>query len=174
MVDSPSAEFDSFVRHRSPALLRAAYLLTGDQHLAEDLVQSALARTHRSWRRLHDSGNAEAYTRKVMYHLQVAWWRRGKVAEVLPGELPERGRGGDHSGASALRLSLRAALLQLSDKQRAVLVLRFFEDRTEAEAAEVLGVSVGTVKSQTAKALARLRVIAPELSDLHVANGAAR
>ncbi|GAA1608898.1 SigE family RNA polymerase sigma factor [Catellatospora bangladeshensis] len=175
MVDSLTAEFDSFVRHRSPSLLRAAYLLTGDQHLAEDLVQSALARTHRSWRQLHDSGNAEAYTRKVMYHLQVAWWRRRKVAEVLPGELPERrARGADHAGASALKLSLRAALLQLSDKQRAVLVLRFFEDRTEAEAAEVLGVTVGTVKSQTNKALARLRAIAPELSDLHAANGVAR
>lgn len=175
MVDSLAAEFDSFVRHRSPALLRAAYLLTGDQHLAEDLVQSALARTHRSWRQLHDSGNAEAYTRKVMYHLQVAWWRRRKVAEVLPGELPERrSRGGDHAGASALKLSLRAALLQLSDKQRAVLVLRFFEDRTEAETADVLGVTVGTVKSQTSKALARLRAIAPELSDLYAVNGVAR
>ncbi|NUT05405.1 MAG: hypothetical protein HOV76_18185, partial [Hamadaea sp.] len=62
-------EFDAFVRARKPALLRAAYLLTGDQHLAEDLVQTALARTHGSWNRLNDSGNAEAYTRKVMYHL---------------------------------------------------------------------------------------------------------
>jgi RNA polymerase sigma-70 factor (sigma-E family) len=174
VVDSLTAEFDDFVRHRSPVLLRAAYLLTGDQHLAEDLVQSALARTHRSWRRLHDSDNAEAYTRKVMYHLQVAWWRRGKVAEVLPGELPDRSRGGDHAGVSALKLSLRAALLRLSDKQRAVLVLRFFEDRTEAETAEVLGVTVGTVKSQTSKALARMRAIAPELSDLYAANGVAR
>ncbi len=175
MVDSLTAEFDGFVRHRSPSLLRAAYLLTGDQHLAEDLVQSALARTHRSWRRLHDSGHAEAYTRKVMYHLQVSWWRRRKVAEVLPGELPQwPARGGDHAGAAALKLSLRAALLQLTAKQRAVLVLRFFEDRTEAETADVLGVTVGTVKSQTSRALSRLRVIAPELSDLHAANGAAR
>jgi RNA polymerase sigma-70 factor (sigma-E family) len=155
-------------------LLRAAYLLTGDQHLAEDLVQSALTRTHRSWRRLHDSGNAEAYTRKVMYHLQVSWWRRRKVAEVLPGELPERGRASDHAEPSALKLSLRAALLKLTDKQRAVLVLRFFEDRTEPEAAEILGVTVGTVKSQTAKALARLRSVAPELADQYVSNGVAR
>lgn len=85
-------EFDSFVRARTPALLRSAYLLTGDQHLAEDLVQSALARTHQSWRRLHDAGNAEAYTRKTMYHLQVSWWRRGRVAESLTGELAEPAR----------------------------------------------------------------------------------
>jgi DNA-directed RNA polymerase specialized sigma24 family protein len=81
-------EFHSFVRARTPALLRRAYLLTGDQHLAEDLVRSALARTHRSWPRLHDSGNAEAYTRKTMYHLQVFRWRRGRVAESLTGSYP--------------------------------------------------------------------------------------
>lgn len=167
-MDTGSEEFDSFVRGRSPALLRSAYLLTGDQHLAEDLVQSALARTHRSWRRLHDSGNAEAYTRRVMYHLQVSWWRRGRVAETYPGDLPEpRRREGDPLAGTDLRLILRTALLRLSGKQRAVLVLRFFEDRSEPETAELLGVSVGTVKSQTAKALARLRVVAPDLADLH-------
>lgn len=131
-MDPQLSEFDSFVRTRTPALLRSAYLLTGDQHLAEDLVQSALARTHRSWRRLHHSGNAEAYTRKTMYHLQVSWWRRGRVAESLAGEVPEpRRRGGepDHAQQTTLRLTLRAALLKLSAKQRAVLVLRFFEDR---------------------------------------------
>ena len=162
-------EFDSFVRARTPALLRSAYLLTGDQHLAEDLVQSALARTHRAWRRLQAVENAEAYTRRTMYHLQVSWWRRGKVAETLTGDLPEpRGRnaGPDHATQTAIRITLRNALRKLSNRQRAVLVLRFFEDRTEAEAAELLGVTVGTVKSQTAKALARMRVVAPELADL--------
>jgi DNA-directed RNA polymerase specialized sigma24 family protein len=74
-----AAEFDAFVRSRTPALLRSACLLTGDQHLAEDLVQPALARCHLSWSRLHDTGNAEAYTRRVMYHLQVAWWRRHRL-----------------------------------------------------------------------------------------------
>jgi RNA polymerase sigma-70 factor (sigma-E family) len=165
-------EFDSFVRARTPALLRSAYLLTGDQHLAEDLVQSALARTHQSWRRLHDAGNAEAYTRRTMYHLQVSWWRRGRVAESLTEDLPEprpRGGGsgaGGHATGSVTRITLQAALLKLTSRQQAVLVLRFFEDRTEAEAAEMLGVSVGTVKSQTAKALARLRAVAPELHPL--------
>jgi DNA-directed RNA polymerase specialized sigma24 family protein len=74
-MDSSRQEFEAYVRARSPALLRSAYLLTGDQHLAEDLVQDALIRTHRAWRRLRDS-NPDAYTRKVMYHLNIAWWRR--------------------------------------------------------------------------------------------------
>jgi RNA polymerase sigma-70 factor (sigma-E family) len=176
LKDRLVSEFDAFVRSRSAALLRSAYLLTGDQHLAEDLVQSALARTHRSWGRLHDRGNAEAYTRRIMYHLQVSWWRRRK-AESMPGELPEPRRGGgglDHADQTTIRMTLRAALLKLSVKQRAVLVLRYFEDCSEAEAAELLGVTVGTVKSQTSKALAKLRVVAPELAQLYFLEGAAR
>jgi RNA polymerase sigma-70 factor (sigma-E family) len=169
-MDTDDDDFDSFVRARTHALLRSAYLLTGDQHLAEDLVQSALARTHQAWRRLRETGNAEAYTRRTMYHLQVSWWRRRKIAEVLPGEMPESA-GGDHAGAVSLRLALRTALLKLSTKQRAVLVLRFFEDQTETEAADVLGVSVGTVKSQTAKALARMPTIAPELAEFSTERG---
>lgn len=163
-VDSANEDFDSFVRARTHALLRSAYLLTGDQYLAEDLVQSALARTHQAWRRLADTGNAESYTRRTMYHLQVSWWRKRRVAEVLPGDMPERA-GNDHASKISVRLTLRAALLRLSAKQRAVLVLRFFEDHTESEAADLLGVSIGTVKSSTARALARLRVIAPELAE---------
>lgn len=173
----PLTEFDSFVRTRTPALLRSAYLLTGDQHLAEDLVQSALARTHRSWNRLHRSGNAEAYTRKTMYHLQVSWWRRRRVPESMPGDLPEPRGGGsvsDHAQQTSLRLTLKSALLRLSPKQRAVLVLRFFEDRSEAETADLLGVTVGTVKSQTAKSLAKLRAVAPELAELYVLEGSTR
>jgi RNA polymerase sigma-70 factor (sigma-E family) len=167
-----AADFERFVRTRTPSLLRSAYLLTGDQHLAEDLVQSALARTHRSWPSLHRTENAEAYARRVMYHLQVSWWRRRRVAESYPDELPEpRSRGGtDDESVIATRLAVRAALAALAPRQRAVLVLRFFDDCTEAQTAEVLGVSIGTVKSQTARALARLRVIAPQLADL-VAEG---
>ncbi|GHJ46643.1 hypothetical protein Cs7R123_39850 [Catellatospora sp. TT07R-123] len=165
-MDALSAEFETFVRHRAPSLLRAAYLLTGDQYLAEDLVQVALARTHLAWRRLHDRGNAEAYTRKVMYHQQISWWRRRRGVEVPTETMPVRATVPDHAADAALKITLRAALQRLSDKQRAVLVLRFFEDRTEAETAECLGVTVGTVKSQTSKALARLRTLAPELADL--------
>lgn len=171
MDDAPpgagvEAEFAAFVAARTPALLRTAYLLTGDQHAAEDLVQSALARAHRSWRRLHHTGNAEAYTRRIMYHLQVSWWRRRRVGETLAGEVPEpRAARADHATDISLRITLRAALAKLTTKQRAVLVLRYFEDLGEAEVAQILGVSVGTVKSQTARALARLREVAPELHD---------
>jgi RNA polymerase sigma-70 factor (sigma-E family) len=147
------------------------YLLTGDQHLAEDLVQTALARTHRAWSRLRETGNAEAYARKVMYHLQVSWWRRPRVPEWMPGEVPERTDGVDPGDRVVLRATLRQAMSRLTPKQRAVLVLRFFEDRTEAEAAEVLGVSVGTVKSQTSRALERMRAVAPELADLYRIGG---
>lgn len=172
-MDQRDREFHEFVRTRTPALLRAAYLLTGDQHLAEDLVQSALARTHRAWDRLYQQSNAEAYARKVMYHLQVAWWRRSKVAETFPGDLPERpGHHDDHTDATGLKIVLAQALRQLTAKQRAVLVLRYFEDYSESESAEVLGVSRGTVKSQTARALGRLRMVAPELSELYQTRGA--
>ena len=164
MTDPVVAEFSEFVRSRTPALLRTGFLLTGDRHLAEDLVQDALARTHRALRRLADEGHFEAYTRTAMYHLHVSWWRRRRVAESLPGELAERADpGGDHTARVDLQLALHEALAQLAPRQRAVLVLRFFEDRTEAEAAELLGCSTGTIKSQTSKALARLRAIAPDL-----------
>ncbi|BEL11007.1 SigE family RNA polymerase sigma factor [Actinoplanes sichuanensis] len=158
-------DFSDFVRTRTPSLLRTAFLLTGDRHLAEDLVQDALARTHRAIRRLSgDGGHYEAYTRTAMYHLQVSRWRRRRVAESLPGELQEiADPSSDHSGRVSLQIALHRALSRLTPRQRAVLVLRFFEDRSEGEAADMLGCSVGTVKSQTNKALARLRQIAPDL-----------
>ncbi len=157
-------EFERFVRLRGPSLLRSACLLTGDQQLAEDLVQAALARCHRHWRSLRDTGNAEAYTRKIMYHLQVAWWRRRRrSAEVLVAEVPERTSGEDHASTTSTRSALQLALLRLTPAQRAVIVLRFYEDRGTAETAELLGVSEGTVKSQTAKALARLRTLMPAI-----------
>jgi RNA polymerase sigma factor (sigma-70 family) len=101
-----------------------------------------------------------------MYHLNIARWRRGVWAEVTTSDVPEpRPRRAADESSTATRIALHAALGRLTSKQRAVLVLRFFEDATEAEAAEVLGVTVGTVKSQTAKALAKLRSIAPQLID---------
>ncbi|GAA4922870.1 SigE family RNA polymerase sigma factor [Stackebrandtia albiflava] len=153
------------MRARGHALLRTGYLLTGDRQLAEDLVQSTLARTHRAWQRLHESGNAEAYARKVMYHLQVSWGRKRRMAEADPETMPEPG-GDDGTEALTLRLSVKQAMLRLGARQRAVLVLRFFEDRSVEDSARILGCSVGTVKSQTAKALARLRLLAPELAEI--------
>ena len=162
-MDAREADYAHFVRTRTHALLRSAYLLTGDQHLAEDLVQEALARTHRAWHRLERPANAEAYARKVMYHAQVSVWRRPKVAEVMPGDLDPEPAGDDPADDAVQRLILRRALLTLTAKQRAVIVLRFFEDRTEAEAAQLLGVSVSTVKTQTGRALEHLRGLVPDL-----------
>ncbi|MET8310519.1 SigE family RNA polymerase sigma factor [Micromonospora sp. NPDC005173] len=128
--------FHEFVVHRSPALSRTAYLPTGDHQLAEDLVQTALTWTYRHWRRIRD-GDPEAYVRRVMYHQQVSWWRRRRLAERLEAEPTERA-GADHSETTALRLTLTAALRHLTPRQRAVIVLRYYEDLTEAKVAEML------------------------------------
>jgi RNA polymerase sigma-70 factor (sigma-E family) len=167
-MDARDAEYADFVRAQTRALLRAAYLLTGDQHLAEDLVQEALARTHRAWDRLRQPEHATAYARKVMYNAQVSSWRRRRIAEVLPGTGLEQHAGwvDDLADAAAQRVMLRRALLALSPKQRSVIVLRYFEDHTEAEAAQLLGISVSTVKTQCARGLARLRLLLPGLGAL--------
>jgi RNA polymerase sigma-70 factor (sigma-E family) len=154
-------DFRAFVRERSPALSRHAYLLTGDHQLAEDLLQSALASTFRHWRRLRDD-NPEAYLRRAIYHQHVSWWRRKRVPEHLTAQ-PPGGTQGDPAEAAVLRLTLAQALSRLSAKQRAVVVLRFYEDLTEAQAADVLGVRVGTVKRHAHDALRRLRETAPDL-----------
>ncbi|MBV1850098.1 SigE family RNA polymerase sigma factor [Catellatospora tritici] len=173
-MDNHGDDYATFVRSRSHALLRSAYLLTGDQHLAEDLVQEALARTHRAWSRLHQSGNAEAYARRVMYHTQVSVWRRRKVAEDLPGDLPEQADRSTDDESITRRMALARALSSLSARQRAVVVLRFFEDHTEVEAADLLGVSVSTIKTQTARALDHLRKRVPELQEFRTAEGTGR
>lgn len=172
-MTSREDDYAAFVRARGHSLLRSAYLLTGDQHLAEDLVQEALARTHRAWSRLHAEGNAEAYARRTMYHLQVSIWRRRRVAEVLPGDLPDRADRRDDD-AVVRRIAVERALARLSARQRAVVVLRYFDDRTEAEAAETLGVSVSTIKTQTSRALQRLRTLVPELGDVQITKGVGR
>ena len=156
-VDS---EFTEFVHSAGTGLYRSALLLTGDAHLAEDLVQDALARTYRSWRRLHAAGNATAYTRKTMYHLQVSRWRRRRVAETLTDATVEVAAAGpDH----ALRVTVRQALLRLTRSQRAVIVARYFDDLSEVETARLLGISKSSVHSRTSRALARLAALAPEL-----------
>ncbi|ADD45743.1 SigE family RNA polymerase sigma factor [Stackebrandtia nassauensis] len=163
----PNPRFDEFVRARSASLLRAAFLLTGgDQHQAEDLVQSALARTLRAWSRLEREDNAEAYTRKTMYHLQVGWWRRRARERRANKLLHPQEIVADGADDVLRRLALKSVLRRLTPKQRAVLVLRFYEDLSVAETADVLECSPGTVKSQTAKALTLLRDRAPQLREL--------
>jgi RNA polymerase sigma-70 factor (sigma-E family) len=131
--------FDAFVRARTPALLRTAYLLTGDQQLAEDLVQTALAKSSLAWRRLEREQSAEAYVRRVMYHQQVSWWRRRRVPESSFERPPETAVA-DSADRTATRLAVAEALMRLTPRQRAVLVLRYFDDQPDSVVAEVLGV----------------------------------
>jgi RNA polymerase sigma-70 factor (sigma-E family) len=137
-------------------LWRSAWLLTGDRQRAEDLVQTALGKAWPHWQRVSGSGSFEAYVRKVLFTTYVAWWRRRWNAEVSTGAPPESVEA-DGADLSALRHDVATALAALSKGQRAVIVLRYFEDLTEAQTAEVLGCSRGTVKSQASRALAALR-----------------
>ncbi len=156
-------EFEQWVRARSGALARTAYLLTGDVHLAEDLLQDTLARVAARWRRVTREGRPDAYARKVMHHLAIDAWRRRQARPHEVGDAhPELGSTGPDVER---KLVLREALLRMTPKQRAVLSLRFYDDLTERQAAVVLGCSVNTVKSQTRQALARLRELAPDLLD---------
>ena len=156
--------FEEYVRARTAALTRIAYLLTGDHHRAEDLVQQTLLRVVGRWRRVVAGGDPDPYVRRVLYTQYVSSWRRrSRTAEVF--DAPPPGAVPDPSGDVVLALTVRAALARLAPRQRAVLVLRYFEDLSEAQAAEVLGCRVGTVKSQARDALARLRRLAPELAD---------
>jgi RNA polymerase sigma-70 factor (sigma-E family) len=157
--------FRDFVHARLARLSRVAYLLTGEHHAAEDLVQNTLVRLASRWPKVARTGVPDAYVRKVMYHEHISSWRRSRHlrAELSTADLPDSGTGPDMAAETVRRLLLEQALAKLTRKQRAVIVLRFFEDLSEADAAEALGVSIGTVKSQTSYALTRLRQLAPEL-----------
>lgn len=147
--------FEEFVAAASPRLLRTAYLLTRDAGHAEDLLQTVLAKAWRSWRRV--KGDPEPYVRRIMVNTHATWWRRRWRGEEPAGELPES-IGAPEQHAVDERDWLWQALGRLPSGQRAVLVLRFYEDLTEAQTADLLGCSVGTVKSQASKALAKLRL----------------
>jgi len=157
------AGFNEFVAARSVALSRVAYLLTGDHAAGEDLLQEALVKAAIRWSKV---SNPEAFVRKVMYRQAVSIWRRRRRIQVDPVPEPPEGGGPDVSENVIRQLLLELALERLTPRQRAVLVLRFYEDRSVTEAAELLGCSEGTVKSQTNHALQRLRELAPELGDM--------
>ncbi len=161
MEAGQQAEFGSFVAAHRRSLLRTAQTLTPDRHAAEDLLQSALAKTCAAWGSLRRPERASAYVRRAMYHEQVDRWRRSGQ-ETVTEAIPERPIGRDGGDLAAtlrlgLHLAVRDALAGLSVGQRSVIVLRYFADLSEAETAERLGCSVGTVKSQTHKAMERLR-----------------
>jgi RNA polymerase sigma-70 factor (sigma-E family) len=151
------AEFRDFVVGRTPALLGTAYLLTGDRAAAEDLLQASLTKAWAAWRRVSAADSPEAYVRRVMANTYAAWWRRRWHGERPTEVLPETVHGADPTVVVDDRDALWRALGTLPRRQRAVLVLRYFEDLSEAETANALGISVGTVKSQASRALAKLR-----------------
>jgi RNA polymerase sigma-70 factor (sigma-E family) len=156
-VDAASREeFRQYVAARSGALLRTAVLLTGDPGLAEDLVQTALARTYLFWARIRDREAVDAYTRRVLVTTYATWWRRKWRGEVPAETLPDR-PGRDPYEQVAAGVALRAALARLPRRMRAVVVLRYWDDLPESEVAALLGCSVGTVQSQASRGLARLR-----------------
>ncbi|MCW2756015.1 MAG: sigma-70 region 4 domain protein [Marmoricola sp.] len=151
------AGFEEYVAARRPALLRTAYLLCGDVHLAEDLVQGALTKAVGEWRRIGD--NPGPWLRKVMVNDHISQWRRVRRERVTD-RVPEYGT----TAATTDRdLSLAAALAALAPRQRAVVVLRYYEDLTEVETARVLDITVGTVKSQHRDAIERLRAVVGDL-----------
>jgi RNA polymerase sigma-70 factor (sigma-E family) len=167
MDPSVEQEFTEFVVNRSQALLRAAFALTGDRHAAEDLVQQALAKAFLRWRSIE--GEAEPYVRRILYHDSATRWRRrtSRPETTMP-HPPDLALVDDGSEDTHLRLLIRRALLELPPRQRAVLVLRYLEDRSVEETAEILGCRPGTVASQASRALTKLRSLVPEASSMEV------
>ncbi len=156
-------DFEAFVAARYDALLRTAYLLAGDHHDAEDLLQQTLVRAVGAWGRI--DGDPEPYVRTILVRQNVSRWRVRRWRELTTDQLPERPAGGPDPDD---RVLLHRALGTLAPRQRAVIVLRYFEDLTEAQTAEALGIAVGTVKSQARDALRRLREVVPDLADVLV------
>ena len=152
------AQFEEYVAARRQALLRTAYLLTGQQADAEDLVQATLVKAMPHWAKIAD--DPEPYVRRVLAREAISRWRRRRWREVATEVLPERA---SPEPDPTDRAALRRALLQLAPRQRAIVVLRYFDDLTEVQTAQAMGIGVGTVKSQSRDALARLRTLLPDL-----------
>ena len=162
MESEQEASFTRWASDRQLALMRTALLLTGDHHRSEDLVQDALAKVAARWSRLRDEA-PEAYARQIIVRTNISWWRKQR-REVVADP-------GDHPVAAAdpsvdRRMLLDHALARLTARQRSVVVLRYYDDLSERETADLLGVSVGTVKSTTHDALRRMRESSPELAEL--------
>ncbi|MFI6796860.1 SigE family RNA polymerase sigma factor [Streptosporangium canum] len=149
------ADFERYVEQRSARLLRTAYLLCRDWGTAEDLLQTALAKAWSAWRRVGD--DPDPYVYRILANTHASWWRRRWRAEVPTGILPDVA-GEDPTGEIGAHEAVRQALAGLPDRQRTVIVLRYFADLPDPRIAEILGCSVATVRSQASRALAKLRV----------------
>ncbi len=151
-------EFADLVHAAWPSLYRTAVLLTGDHALAEDLTQNALAATYSRWHRLRDPAAAPGYARRALVNGTTSWFRRPTNRSERPTEhLPDHAGGRDPGQTATDRVDVLGALAQLPPRQRAVVVLRYYDDLSVQEAADALGVTTGTVKSQTSAALTKLR-----------------
>jgi RNA polymerase sigma-70 factor (sigma-E family) len=157
MADDEAAEFAAFVRSQARQLQRAAWLLTGDWGTAQDLVQAALTKTWQRWAAIRLPDARGAYARRVLMSTFLSWRRRRRPGEMSFGAVPDRATGHDQESEAAETVAVLAALKQLPPRQRAVVVLRYYDDLTEQAAAQALGCSVGTVKSQHARAMRTLR-----------------
>lgn len=165
MDDAAAAEFSEFAHSRWPALLRLGYAVTGDRDLAEDLAQTALANAYASWSRVRKADDPDAYVRRIVLNAHRGSFRKRRVSERLTESPPDTlAHVPDPAGLHGDRATVMAALGTLPRRQREVLVLRYWLDLTEAQVAATLGCSVGNVKSQTSRALSRLRGSA-ELAD---------
>ncbi|MFD6420245.1 SigE family RNA polymerase sigma factor [Streptomyces sp. NPDC060194] len=151
--------FAAYARARGPVLLRTARSLTANPWDAEDLLQTALTKTYLAWGRIEDHRAVDGYVRRALVNTRTSQWRKRKVDEFATDELPEPEvlPGPDPAEQQALRDAMWQAVLRLPDRQRAMVVLRYYEDLSEARTAELLGVSVGTVKSAVSRALRKLR-----------------
>ncbi|MFB7086179.1 SigE family RNA polymerase sigma factor [Streptomyces sp. NPDC056296] len=156
----PYPSFSSYVRARQPVLLRTARSLTANPSDAEDLLQTALTKTYVAWERIEDHRALDGYVRRALLNTRTSQWRKRKVDEFACDELPEPEpvpAGDDPAERQALHDAMWRAIMKLPARQRAMVVLRYYEDLSEAQTAEVLGVSVGTVKSAVSRALGKLR-----------------
>ena len=156
-MDAEAEGFAQFVEARQRALQRTAWLLTGDWALAEDLVQTALVRSWPRWERIRRRDDPEIYVRRAMVHSWASWRRRRWWGERATDAVPDAQAMGDLATEAAVRVTVQGALRSLTARQRAVLVLRVFDDLPEAQVAQVLGCAPGTVKATLAHAVARLR-----------------
>lgn len=166
-MDERDTDFDAFVAARQDRHLRTAFLLTGDRHLAEDLVQNAYAKLYLAWNKVAHVENLDGYVRRVIVNENTSWWRRAwRRNEIVVDGVPEQRHSGHDAIADvAQRDALWSIVLGLPPRQRAAVVLRFYEDLSVQQTAQILGCTEGTVKSQTSKGIAAMREALQEVSE---------
>jgi len=173
VIDQRDDEFTDFVAAHGAQLLRTACLVTGDSHLGEDLAQTALAKAYGSWGKVREADHPVAYVRRLMINAHLSWLRRLTNTERPMERFPDAGAG-DHQSAHAETDEMRRALLTLSPRVRTAVVLRFFDDLSEADTAALMGCSRSTVNNHVTRGLAALRAVLTPADDLSQTTGSTR